>query len=153
VSQVEPNNDLYTVNLETLECTKVEKKGYWPPPIICHTAILNPETKKMYIYGGLAKYKTSSNLYELDLATLEWKRIETQESSPPPRSSHTAVFYQGAMIVYGGKNADGDMLGDLWELNLTDFTWKQHELTGEVPKVICLLSVATIWTFNGYSWR
>jgi len=139
--------------MEELECTKIEKKEYWPPALICHTAVLNPETKKMYVFGGLAKYKTSSYLYELDLTTLEWKRIDIQEPSPAPRSSHAAVFYQGAMIVYGGKNADGDMLGDIWELNLTDFTWKQYELAGEAPKVVWLLSIASIWTFDGCSRR
>lgn len=103
----------------------------------------------MYVYGGLAKYKTSANIYELDIATLEWKRIETQEPSPPPRSSHTAIFHQGVMVIYGGKNADGDMLGDLWELNLTEFTWTQHPISEGGPKVIQYIKVATIWPFNG----
>lgn len=153
VSQVEPNNDLYTVNLETLECAKVEQKGYWPPPVTCHTAVLNPDTRKIYVHGGLVKYKTSPVLYEFDIATTEWKRVDVQEPVPPPRSSHTAVLYQGAMIVYGGKNAEGDALGDLWEFNFTDFAWKQYEATQEWPKVVLPASVAAVGTLNGGSWR
>lgn len=150
VSQTEPNNDLHTISLETLDCAKAEQKGYWPPPVASHTAVFNPDTKKMYVYGGLARYKTSANVYELDVVSMEWRRIEAQ--GPAPRSSHAAVFYQGTMVVFGGKNVDGDMLGDLWELNLTDFTWKKHEFGEVAPKVNYKINLATIRPFDGDQW-
>ena len=150
ISQVDPNNNLYKINLESLECEKVEQKGFWPLAINSHTAVLNPDTKKMYIYGGLIKYKTSPFLFEYDITTSEWRKVETTTPSPVPRSSHSAVFYQGSMIIFGGISSEDDVLNDMWELNLTDFSWKryEHEEGATWPTVLlfnCSLDLEILW--------
>ncbi len=127
VSNIDSTNDLTVINLTTMESRVLqpkEKGDYWPPPLDSHTAVLDPASKKIYVFGGLEKYRASSHLYEYSIETGKWRRVETK-GGPAPRSCHSAVFYSGRMVVFGGINADGDTLGDMWELAIDSLTWSQ----------------------------
>lgn len=125
ISQLNPVNDLYSINLETYECKAIEKKGYWPSPISSHTAVINIETKKIYVYGGFIKYNATSDVYEYNIATNEWVKLSITEPIPPPRSSHACAYSNAeSMIIYGGLGKDGDLLNDLWILDIAELKWK-----------------------------
>jgi len=136
-------DDVYEINLETLESKVLAKKKCWMPAINSHTAVLNPETKKVYIYGGFTKHSPTSDVYEFDIASNEWIKLSVTGPIPLPRSSHTACFYQGSMIIFGGINANGDFLSDLWIFNLTDHTWKNvdYSVSEVVPAVVLLNNI------------
>lgn len=138
ISKLDPVSEIYTINLETLECKALEKKGYWPPPMSSHTAVINPETKKVYIYGGFIKYSPTSNIHEYNVATNEWNKLTITAPLPPSRSCHAASFFQGSMIVYGGINAEGDLLNDLWIFNIAENTWTNVDFSGSTfsPSVL-----------------
>jgi hypothetical protein len=50
-------------------------------------------------------------MYRFDFDSKEWSKLKPKSDTvPPARFHHTAVVYNGAMVVYGGKtdNANGD---------------------------------------------
>lgn len=139
LSNLDPVDDVYAIDLETLESRAVEKKGYWPAAMSSHTAVADPETKKVFVYGGFSKFTPTSDVHEYSLVTNEWVKVSVSEPVPPPRSSHASCLAQGSMVVYGGLNKDGDLLNDLWIFNLADHTWKNIEFpSGAItPTVTC----------------
>ena len=118
-----------------------DKSEYWPPATDSHSAIVDPTSKKMYIYGGLAKYCPTSNVYIYGFEKGDWSKAEIKGDLPPGRSCHAAVLYNGSMIIYGGLNVDGDPLDDMWELNLATLAWKKIEFAqiSAVPAVSVVL--------------
>ena len=50
-------------------------------------------------------------------ARAQWSNLKAPAGSklmPVPRSHHVSVGYNGSMYVYGGKDADGKNLADIW---------------------------------------
>ena len=121
-----------------------EKTETWPPPLDSHSAIADVENKKIYLFGGLAKYQATADTYEFTIETGKWKKLETKGPTPAPRSNHSAAFYNSSMVIYGGINNDGDVLGDMWELNVKTGSWTQtgYKTPGRVPDV-CIVSSPT----------
>ena len=107
MSEIDPVNDIVAIDLETYECKTLAKKGYWPPPISSHTAVIDEEEKKVYIYGGCEKYVATSNVYEYNIETNNWVKVDTAEPGPLPRSSHGCAINQESMFVFGGISNDG----------------------------------------------
>jgi Domain of unknown function (DUF1929)/FlgD Ig-like domain/Galactose oxidase, central domain len=57
-----------------------------------------------------------------------WSELTTASSPrPSPRTRHAAVVLHDTLVVFGGKNASGAALGDVWriELGATTPTWQQ----------------------------
>jgi len=129
ISEIEQTNDLIIINLTTFESKKIQHKPIWPQTIDSHSAVIDEKNKKMLIYGGLSKYKTTSDIWEYDITKEEWKKLEVKGKIPEGRSCHAAVLQDNSMFIYGGINEDDDSLGDLWEFNLTTNTWTKIEFT------------------------
>lgn len=135
--------DLYEINLGKLECIQIEPvdpKAFWPPPIEGHTAITDLAKKRLVVYGGIIKYKASSDIYEYLIAEKKWSKLKAEGPTPPPRHAHCAVVNNGSMIIYGGIGKDSEALSDIWELNLTSLVWSEIKVTAEkgslVPQVM-----------------
>mmetsp|Transcript_1270 Transcript_1270/g.1378 ORF Transcript_1270/g.1378 Transcript_1270/m.1378 type:complete len:250 (-) Transcript_1270:1256-2005(-) len=99
----------------------------------------------MVVFGG----RHNSKRYYNDVWQLsrkrsgkwEWKKLadndphaDTNQAKPTPRNHHTAVYYQGDMIVYGGrsdhslyKNHEG-----IWRFSLTTLTWKRVDTANKM---------------------
>ena len=56
--------------------------------------------------------------------------------SPPPRTGHTATYSQGKLVVYGGRNAAGELLRSVWV-----FDTRAH-LRGPMPLTRRVLTLA-----------
>mmetsp|Transcript_18729 Transcript_18729/g.28449 ORF Transcript_18729/g.28449 Transcript_18729/m.28449 type:complete len:817 (+) Transcript_18729:106-2556(+) len=57
-----------------------------------------------------------------------WKRITSPQPRPPARCSHTTVFYNNALYVFGGELASADNYHhyrDLWRFDLKTNMWKE----------------------------
>lgn len=134
--------------METYECAVAEKKGFWPPPMSSHMAVVDKETKKIYIYGGFEKYTATSAVYEYDIATSQWTKLEVKEASPPARSGHSIAFYQNSIYVYGGISGEGDLLNDIWVFSIAELTWKNIEFdtSSPAPSVFSLYNYSLVVT-------
>jgi hypothetical protein len=70
------------------------------------------------LFGGQTEAGQVADLWEGRFADdgFEWTELSTGDG-PPARSSHDAVFLDGALYVFGGTSPTGT-LNDLWRLTL-----------------------------------
>uniref|UniRef100_A0A3Q2PPV2 Zgc:163014 n=1 Tax=Fundulus heteroclitus TaxID=8078 RepID=A0A3Q2PPV2_FUNHE len=84
--------------------------GPVPPCARGHTATFDPDSKAVFLYGGLREGQRYAELYILNTLTWTW-RLVTAKGSVPNLSYHSAVFYQKELFVFGGvrlSHAQGD---------------------------------------------
>jgi hypothetical protein len=70
----------------------------------------------LLLFGGASADGELADVWSFEAADDEWDDLNDDDDSPvPARDSHDAVWLnsQGAMLVFGGRNADG-LLNDLW---------------------------------------
>jgi len=129
---------------ETWTFDPVERKwermvppGRTPPASEDHTAIYDPNSHRMILFGG-ENGPTSNKLWSLDLKTITWK--ELTNSQGPRRESHTAVYDSRGkrMVVFGGVDRTTSDLYDLWALDLNPASqtfekWQELTVAGGRP--------------------
>ncbi|XP_066428491.1 uncharacterized protein [Eleutherodactylus coqui] len=102
-----------------------------------HTATFDPETKKVFVYGGMREKCWLSNVYVLD--TMDWKwMLFTAAGKVPTLAYHTATMYQQELYVFGGLcpqvGADsGICTNTLYIFNPEYKIWYQPIVEGERP--------------------
>lgn len=98
--------------------------GVAPAPRLFHTAVYDPNTNRMIIFGGADCFQTDYNdVWVLSNAnglggTPAWTQL-APGASPAPRSYASAVYNptNNVMIVYGGEISGGAFPGDVWTLS------------------------------------
>ncbi|XP_063804315.1 uncharacterized protein LOC134981093 isoform X2 [Pseudophryne corroboree] len=102
-----------------------------------HTATFDPETKKVFVYGGMRESRWFSNVYMLD--TLDWKwTLVTAVGKVPTLSYHSATMYQRELYVFGGLcpqtgTDSGSSTNSLYIFNPEYKIWYQPIVEGERP--------------------
>jgi N-acetylneuraminic acid mutarotase len=101
----------------SMKWEQLPTKGSKPPASEDHTAIYDPNSHRMILYGG-ENGPTTNKLWSLDLKTLTW-RNQTR-SDLPRRESHTAVYDSRGkrMVVFGGFDNNSVDLYDVWAMDL-----------------------------------
>ena len=93
-----------------------------------HTAVAFGD--RAFVYGGVresararegdqtSRFGVSSDMWEVNAATGEWRAVK---AAVPPRGRafHTATAVGEAMLVFGGVDAQGETLNDLWALHVS----------------------------------
>eukprot|EP01027_Heterolobosea_sp_BB2_P022021 GEZU01032394.1.p1 GENE.GEZU01032394.1~~GEZU01032394.1.p1 ORF type:complete len:478 (+),score=133.64 GEZU01032394.1:275-1708(+) len=148
-----------------------------PAPRSGHSCVLvehgtpsNPK-QRMLIFGGYAPKPLNyamNDLWELDLDTMEWRKIydcdntadpptidekeraarhsagEFQSKGPMPqaRVGHSGALYQGdtKFINFSGRNDVSGDFRDAWALDTETYEWKQLDCKGEIPPEFILHS-------------
>ncbi|XP_074548873.1 uncharacterized protein LOC141807017 isoform X2 [Halichoeres trimaculatus] len=75
--------------------------GPVPPCARGHSATYDPDSKSVFVYGGLREDLRCSELYILDTLTWKWKLV-TAKGNVPDLAYHSAVFYKKELFVFGG---------------------------------------------------
>lgn len=99
-----------------------------------------------------------------ELQGLNW-RERTPSTRPSPRSDAGAVFdvLRNVTVLYGGRLAGGQELGDTWEWNGAVWTPRTFAMSpppagGTQPVFdslrnrVCVLVGSTMWTYDGFAW-
>ena len=96
-----------------------------------HTAIPLPNGTMLAFGGAIGNNELRNDMWELNLKTKVWRQVKICSDSgiPSAREMHSAccevIPYEGGeesidsrcrIYVFGGRNADGIVLGDLWML-------------------------------------
>lgn len=112
-----------------------------PPARAGHTMAAINNT--MYIFGGETGSSSGENLSKSTGSVLGdlWKLEEAQDrydqqlatNGPSPRTGHTSFVRDGKMYVYGGRDANGQALDDLWVYDPATNTWTEIQLSGVIP--------------------
>ncbi|AFM25971.1 hypothetical protein Desti_3313 [Desulfomonile tiedjei DSM 6799] len=126
-------NDLWTFTPETGQWLQLNPTGNPPTPRSGHTAVLDPSSGRMYVFGGreyTGDYLNDTHYY--DMYSNSWQELEVTGSIPPGRSDHTAVLWGNAIVVAGGRYS-----GNTWSLTthyvLSLDTAEWQSLSGSVP--------------------
>lgn len=102
-------------SLKNLQYYKCDQKGDVPTARDSHTAVLMPNSGKVYLFGGQGKNdKFYNEIYSCKIHEIktnkkksfvtEWKQIKVNGDQPVPRTSHSCVAYRNRyLIVIGGE--------------------------------------------------
>ncbi|XP_010184796.1 PREDICTED: RING finger protein B-like, partial [Mesitornis unicolor] len=66
-----------------------------------HTATYDPDTKRIYIFGGIRENKEYSSIYILDTVTWKWLPVAAK-GKLPVLAYHSATIYRKELFVFGG---------------------------------------------------
>ncbi|NXV08783.1 KEL2 protein, partial [Cettia cetti] len=66
-----------------------------------HTATYDPDTKRIYVFGGIREDKDYGNIYILDTVTWKWLLVAAK-GRIPVLTYHSATIYHKELFVFGG---------------------------------------------------
>jgi fructose-specific component phosphotransferase system IIB-like protein len=126
--------------------TKMAPTGTLPGVREGHTAVYDPNTNKMIVFGGTdCNGNYLNDLWILSnadgsTATPSWASVTPIGTPPSARSQATAIYdsVNNVMTLYGGGTTSTNVLGDVWTLTNANGatgtpTWTQISPTGTAP--------------------
>jgi hypothetical protein len=120
--------------------TQVVKGGTWPTARKDSALVWIPHLGKLLLFGGSAGSTAASRFNDVWLLTVgastaSWVQLATTGTPPSPRGA-ACVAYDATshrLVVFGGEIADGDSVGDTYQLLLDSSTWQKDAPTGTIP--------------------
>ncbi|NXX96828.1 TYW23 protein, partial [Centropus bengalensis] len=103
-----------------------------------HTATYDPDTKRIYVFGGIREDKDYSGIYILDTVTWKWLLVAAK-GRIPVLAYHSAIIYRKELFVFGGtfpKKASlavGPCSNVLYVFNPEHEIWYQPISEGDKP--------------------
>ncbi|NXS62812.1 TYW23 protein, partial [Brachypteracias leptosomus] len=103
-----------------------------------HTATYDPDTKRVYVFGGIREDKDYSSIYVLDTVTWKWLLLSAK-GRMPVLTYHSATIYRKELFVFGGtlprlaSLAVGLCSNVLYIFNPEHEIWYQPISEGEKP--------------------
>ncbi|MCI4377394.1 hypothetical protein PGIGA_G00203100 [Pangasianodon gigas] len=123
--------DLSWVPAETLA------EGPTPEARIGHTATYDPESKRIFVFGGSKHKKWFNDVHILDTQSWRWTMVEAQ-GKVPPLAYHSCTLFRGELFVFGGvfprphPEPDG-CSNSLYIFNPEMAIWYQPIVNGDKP--------------------
>ncbi len=94
--------------------------------------------RRLYRFGGSDGRAFSSDTWVLELSGVPgWTRLRVPGDVPDPREHHALVHdaARARLLLYGGRTADGTVLGDVWALALEgEPRWTRLTVPGVAPR-------------------
>jgi hypothetical protein len=95
----------------------------------------------LLVFGGSSGGIVMNDLWQLSLSTMTWTQRTGLGTPPPARAFHTAVSagMDDLMLVFGGKDPNGQDLGDVWSFRFSFVPiglpggWHQVQPSGPPP--------------------
>jgi hypothetical protein len=120
--------------------------GTLPSPRIMHSAVYDPNTNSMIVYGGQnCSSTTFSDVWVLSHAnglggTPAWTQLSPSGGGPGARALGPSAIYDSAnnkLVVFGGSSG-GTVMNDVWVLSNANGTggtpsWAQLSISGSAP--------------------
>ncbi|XP_028995060.1 uncharacterized protein zgc:163014 isoform X2 [Betta splendens] len=111
--------------------------GPVPPCAQGHSATYDPDSKSVFVYGGLGKGLRYSELYILDTVSWKW-RLVTAKGNVPSLAYHSAMFYKRELFVLGGvqpsaSSGDKPCSSALYIFNPEFELWYKPIVDGDKP--------------------
>ncbi|XP_026208153.1 kelch repeat-containing protein [Anabas testudineus] len=145
--------DLSWVAAETLA------EGPTPEARIGHTAIYDPHSKRIFVFGGSKNKKWFNDVHILDTQSWKWTMVEAQ-GKVPPLAYHSCSMFRGELFVLGGvfprPNPEPDGCSDslyIFDPHLS--IWYEPIVTGDKPSPrsghsACVMQERKIYVFGGW---
>ncbi|KAM3590662.1 uncharacterized protein V6R79_014048 [Siganus canaliculatus] len=134
-------------------------EGPTPEARIGHTAVYDPDSKRIFVFGGSKNKKWFNDVHILDTQSWKWTMVEAQ-GKVPPLAYHSCSMFQGELFVLGGvfpcPNPEPDGCSDslyIFDPHLS--IWYQPIVTGEAPSPrsghsACVMQERKIYVFGGW---
>ncbi|KAM6949152.1 kelch repeat-containing protein [Aplochiton taeniatus] len=144
--------DLSWVTAETLAT------GPTPEARIGHTATFDPDSRRIFVFGGSKNKKWFNDVHILDTRSWKWSMVEAQ-GKVPPLAYHSCSMFRGELFVLGGvfprPNPQPDGCSDflyIFDPHLS--IWYQPIVTGDKPSPrsghsACVME-GKIYVFGGW---
>ncbi|OXB72014.1 UNVERIFIED_CONTAM: hypothetical protein H355_007825 [Colinus virginianus] len=116
----------------------LQQQNAMPSCLRGHTATYDPDTKRIYIFGGIREDKNYSSIYILDTVTWKWHLVAAK-GRMPLLTYHSATIYRKELFVFGGafpktaSMAVGPCSNVLYVFNPEHEIWYQPISEGEKP--------------------
>ncbi|XP_033962125.1 kelch repeat-containing protein [Pseudochaenichthys georgianus] len=145
--------DMSWVAAETLA------EGPTPEARIGHTAVYDPDSRRIFVFGGSKNKKWFNDVHILDTRSWKWTMVEAQ-GKVPPLAYHSCSMFRGELFVLGGvfpcPNPEPDGCSDslyIFDPNLS--IWYQPIVTGNKPSPrsghsACVMQQMKIYVFGGW---
>ncbi|XP_042258280.1 kelch repeat-containing protein [Thunnus maccoyii] len=145
--------DMSWVAAETLA------EGPTPEARIGHTAIYDPDSKRIFVFGGSKNKKWFNDVHILDTQSWKWTMVEAQ-GKVPPLAYHSCSMFRGELFVLGGvfprPNPEPDGCSDslyIFDPHLS--IWYEPIVTGDKPSPrsghsACVMQERKIYVFGGW---
>jgi len=122
-------NDLWSLDLTTLEWSPLEALGTPPPPLETR-GVYDPVRDRIVFFGGYRPENLDlDSLWALSLAgTPAWTPLVAAGPAPPVRSAHAMIYDPEGdrVVVLGGIRHPSSYRNDVWSLSLAGLpTWTQ----------------------------
>ncbi|XP_041071005.1 RING finger protein B isoform X1 [Carcharodon carcharias] len=127
------NGDNFWFPLETTSTMTIPI----PRSVCGHSATYDPDTKHVYIFGGMKDEECFSNVYILDTSTWKWSFV-IGKGKVPSLAYHSAVVFQQELFVFGGLVCRPHLPAEtcsnaLYIFNPEHEIWYQPIVVGERP--------------------
>ncbi|KAJ8367302.1 hypothetical protein AAFF_G00321120 [Aldrovandia affinis] len=76
-------------------------EGPTPEARIGHTATFDPESRRIFVFGGSKNKKWFNDVHILDTQSWRWTTVEAQ-GKVPPLAYHSCSLFRGELFVLGG---------------------------------------------------
>ncbi|XP_070711332.1 kelch repeat-containing protein [Pempheris klunzingeri] len=145
--------DMSWVAAETLA------EGPTPEARIGHTAVYDPDSRRIFVFGGSKNKKWFNDVHILDTQSWKWTMVEAQ-GKVPPLAYHSCSMFRGELFVLGGvfpcPNPEPDGCSDslyIFDPHLS--IWYQPIVTGDTPSPrsghsACVMQERKIYVFGGW---
>ncbi|HNT35845.1 MAG TPA: kelch repeat-containing protein, partial [bacterium] len=130
-------NDLWALSMiqGSEAWNQIDTKGTLPAVRESHSAIYDPGSATMIVFGGRNGTTYFDDLWVFDFSSSSWALHANSGKGPTSRAGHSAVYdaAKSRMLVYGGYTSSGAYLDELWALDLTavDGEWKKLSPSGK----------------------
>mmetsp|Transcript_13928 Transcript_13928/g.54968 ORF Transcript_13928/g.54968 Transcript_13928/m.54968 type:complete len:1140 (+) Transcript_13928:94-3513(+) len=140
----EVQNDLWTLNLETGEWDCMGELGNDLPPYE-HLTCAAIDRLRVMFFGTTAFSGLMNRFHILDVSEFEWStKDHTTSKCASVRHGFTSTRVLRKIFVFGGKDAKGNLLDDLWCVDSRDLSWSREYPKGVGPSPRWLHSAAFV---------
>ena len=125
-----------------MQWTVGEFAGTAPPLAQGYSATSDGGSRILFFGGENELSQVQSAVYCLDIGTGAYTRVACRGEEPCRRTQHAAVFVpagklrgqrSACVLVWGGQDADGTFLNDMYTLDLESWTWQRVRQQGTPP--------------------
>jgi len=121
---------LWHYSISSKEWVHRNSTSHWPVGRVHHSFAsdqMDSATEFVYLFGGQDGQNMSlDDFWRLNASSLTWDLIEVPSQRPESRYGHASVVLRDHIFIFGGKNAAGSDLNDLW-IFTTDMNWTNLE--------------------------
>ncbi|XP_061619690.1 kelch repeat-containing protein isoform X2 [Phyllopteryx taeniolatus] len=134
-------------------------QGPTPEARIGHTAVYDPCSERIFVFGGSKNKKWFNDVHVLDTQSWKWTVVEAR-GKVPPLAYHSCNLFRGELFVLGGVFPRPDPQPDGCSDSLYIFdprlsVWYRPVVVGDVPSPrsghsACVMAEGKIYVFGGW---